>query len=73
MSDRRETKQNDLWTLAGIVKGPGCFPTPSPERTLRLIENGLVKKQRGTLRPTLKGRIVNYFCQLRELRLRPVD
>jgi hypothetical protein len=51
-------RQNDLATLRGIVRGPGFYPTPSPDRVNRLIQKGLVKMKRGALRPTIKGHIV---------------
>jgi hypothetical protein len=50
--------KNDINTLRGIVRGPGNYATPSPDRIDRLMRRGLVKKKRGSLRPTLKGRIV---------------
>ena len=58
VSDQQEIKPRDLQTLAGIVRGPGFYASPSPDRIKRLLENRLIKQQRGTLRPTLKGRIV---------------
>jgi hypothetical protein len=33
-------------------------PRRSPERVDRLVQKGLVKKKRGALRPTLKGRLL---------------
>lgn len=50
--------RNDLATLRGIVRGPGNYATPSPDRLNRLMSKGLVKKIKGDLRPTLKGRIL---------------
>jgi hypothetical protein len=50
--------RNDIITLRGIVRGPGNYATPSPDRVERLMRNGLVRKKRGNLRATLKGRIV---------------
>ena len=58
MSDESETKDRDLQTLAGIVKGTGYYATPSPQRIKRMVDNGLIKRVRGVLRPTLKGRII---------------
>ena len=58
VSDQQEIKPRDLQTLAGIVRGPGFYASPSPDRIKRLLENRLIKKQRGTLRPTWKGRMV---------------
>ena len=43
------------------MRGPGRYATPSFERVERLIENGLIKRSRGTLRVTLKGRIVAWL------------
>jgi len=53
----------DKILLRGIVRGPGCYPTPSPQRVDRLTEMGLIKRKRGTLRPTLKGRLVAFFSR----------
>jgi hypothetical protein len=58
MSDESGIKDRDLRTLVGVVKGPGFYPTPSPDRIKRMIENGLIKQEKGILRSTLKGRIV---------------
>lgn len=54
----RDIRGNDLATLRAIVRGPGRYATPSPERIQRLAEKRLIKKVRGSLRPTLKGRVV---------------
>ncbi|HEX3440440.1 MAG TPA: hypothetical protein VHT93_08850 [Pseudolabrys sp.] len=54
-------QSGDLYTLTGIMRGPGRYATPSFERVERLIENGLIKRSRGTLRVTLKGRIVAWL------------
>ena len=61
MEKKRKTTKSDLRTLAAIVRGPGNYATPSPDRIERLLSKGLVKVQRGTLRPTLKGRLVAWF------------
>lgn len=61
MSDELGIKDRDLRTLAGIVKGPGFYSSPSPDRIKRMIENGLIKQEKGTLRPTLKGRIIAFL------------
>jgi hypothetical protein len=58
VSSRQDQRKNDLATLKGIIRGPGTYATPSADRTDRLMQQGLVKKVRGVLRPTLKGRIV---------------
>jgi hypothetical protein len=55
----------DLKTLTGIVRGPGFYPTPSQDRVERLLKNGLIKKSRGTLRATLKGRLVAWMYRPR--------
>ena len=54
----RGTSKRDLSTLADIVRGPGMYATPSPERVERLVQNGLVKKKNGKLRATFKGRLI---------------
>jgi len=51
-------KKNDIILLRDIVRGPGHYPTPSQDRVARLVKCGLVKKVRGSLRATIKGRIV---------------
>jgi len=58
MESRAGIGANDLKTLAGIIRGPGFYATPSRKRVGRLLRNGLVKKKNGVLRPTLKGRII---------------
>jgi hypothetical protein len=50
--------RNDIITLRGIVRGPGHYATPSADRVDRLMQKGLIKKKRGNLRATLKGRLV---------------
>lgn len=55
---RRSSNKNDIMTLRGIVRGPGNYATPSPDRIERLMQQGLIKKKRGSLRATLKGRFV---------------
>lgn len=57
MSMNGDAERRDLRTLAGIVRGPGNYATPSPDRVNRLVARGLVKKSAGQLRPTLKGRV----------------
>ena len=61
MEDGRENHDRDRQLLTAIKRGPGEYPTPSPERVNRLIQRGLVKKDRGTLRLTLKGWLVSWF------------
>jgi hypothetical protein len=61
MESEKEIADRDWRTLVGIVRGPGNYATPSPERTGRLIRNGLVVRKRGVLRPTLKGRILAWW------------
>lgn len=59
-------EERDLRTLAGIVRGPGHYATPSPARVERLVQNGLATKERGgLLRATIKGRIVAWFYRRR--------
>jgi hypothetical protein len=49
--------RRDLQLLAGIARGPGHYPTPSPKRAERLIERGLVRRKRSGLTPTAQGRV----------------
>lgn len=56
--DAQGSRQSDLITLRAIVRGPGSYATPSPDRVKRLVARGLVKKQRGNLQATIKGRVV---------------
>lgn len=65
MAKAQNTEDRDIQILAAIKRGPGQYPTPSPERVQRLIEKGLVRKERGSLRPTLKGRLVSLLYRLR--------
>ena len=52
-------RSGDLQTLAGIVRGAGCYATPSPDRIERLTTKGLVKQIKGgRLKPTFKGRLI---------------
>ena len=59
-----ELKDRDLDTLAGVVKGPGNYASPSADRIERMVARGLIKRTRGILRPTLKGRLVNFLRKL---------
>jgi hypothetical protein len=61
MDTDASVEDRDLRTLTGIVRGPGFYPTPSQDRVERLLKNGLIKKSRGTLRATLKGRLVAWM------------
>jgi hypothetical protein len=64
MSSERDAdiRDRDLQTLVGILRGPGNYATPSPDRVDRLVQSGLVVKRRGgLLRATFKGRIVGWF------------
>jgi len=61
MATEQKLDERDKQLLGMIKRGPGQYPTPSPDRVQRLIDKGLVKKERGTLRLTLKGRIVSWF------------
>jgi hypothetical protein len=63
MTDERDDLSRDRQLLAAIGRGPGHYPTPSPERVNRLIEQGLVKKARGNLRLTLKGYLARWFSR----------
>jgi len=65
MESQAEIGANDLRTLAGIVRGPGYYATPSPDRIERLIRKGLIRRKKGTLRPTLKGRIIVWLSRPR--------
>lgn len=64
MLDRPDLSTSELATLRGIVRGPGNYATPSPERIGRLAEKGLIKRARGRLRPTIKGRLVARLAKL---------
>lgn len=61
MDEAGDIKNRDLKLLAGIVRGPGCYPTPSLERIERLMQKGLVTKRKGRLRPTIKGRLIAWL------------
>jgi hypothetical protein len=61
MEDADDIKNRDLKLLAGIVRGPGFYPTPSLERIERLLQKGLVTKRKGRLRPTIKGRLISWL------------
>jgi hypothetical protein len=59
LESEREIAERDLRTLAGILRGPGNYATPSQDRIDRLMNRGLiVRKRGGRLRATLKGRVV---------------
>lgn len=51
----------DIKILVGIVRGPGTYATPSPDRVERLLQKRLIKRKKGRLRPTLKGRITAWL------------
>jgi hypothetical protein len=62
MESEKEVADRDMRTLMGIVRGPGNYATPSPDRIERLVQRGLVVKKRGgALRATLKGRILAWI------------
>ena len=63
MNNQHEIHEHDLHTLRGIVRGPGNYATPSPDKIERLINQGLVKKTSSRLAPTLKGRIVAWLSK----------
>jgi hypothetical protein len=63
MDEQSEIDRRDLQLLAGIIRGPGNYPTPSPERMARLLQQGLVKKKHRTLAPTLKGRVIVWLAR----------
>jgi hypothetical protein len=58
---KNEQRERDLATLRRIVRGPGNYATPPADRIERLVSQGLVRKVRGVLRPTLKGRFAARF------------
>jgi len=60
-----EIRDRDLQLLAGIMRGPGNYPTPSQERIERLMDRGLVKKKSRRLAPTLKGRFLAWLWRSR--------
>ncbi len=61
MEEADEIKNRDLRLLAGIIRGPGNYATPSLERIERLVNQGLVTRKKGRLYPTIKGRIVAWL------------
>lgn len=61
MTTDKKVEERDLRLLGLIKRGPGHYPTPSPEAVRRLMDKGLVKKERGALRLTLKGRVISWF------------
>jgi len=61
MDTRNEIRERDLQALKGILRGPGNYPTPSPDKIERLMHQGLIKKKNRRLAPTLKGRIVAWL------------
>jgi hypothetical protein len=64
MNTQSGLDRRDLQLLAGIARGPGHYPTPSPERVERLIAHRVVKKTRRGLALTLDGRIVLWLSRL---------
>ncbi len=60
--DNRDAR--DLQVLAAIARGPGNYPTPSPERVERLLAHGLIKKTRRGLTLTVHGRVLAWLCKL---------
>jgi hypothetical protein len=54
----RTSEQERYVPLRRIVRGPGNYATPLAGGVDRLVQKGLVKKKRGALRPTLKGRLL---------------
>jgi hypothetical protein len=40
-----EIRERDLQALKGILRGPGNYPTPSPDKIERLMHQGLIKKK----------------------------
>lgn len=61
MEEADDIKNRDIKLLAGIVRGPGYYPTPSLERVERLMQRGLVIRKKGRLRPTIKGRFIAWL------------
>lgn len=57
-------EERDLQLLARIARGPGNYPTPSPDRIERLIARGVIKKTRRGLALTLSGRITVWLSRL---------
>jgi hypothetical protein len=55
--------RRDLQLLAGIARGPGNYPTPSPDRVERLVSRGVAKKTRRGPALTLKGRIIVWLAR----------
>jgi hypothetical protein len=61
MRDEPELKHRDLKTLDGIVRGPGFYASPSQDRINRMVQNGLITRVKGILRPTMKGRAIAFL------------
>lgn len=65
MNTDDDIKDRDIETLVGIVRGPGTYATPSPDRIERLLQKGLITRKKGRLRPTIKGRIIAWLYRRR--------
>jgi hypothetical protein len=63
LTTSNEIHGRDLQTLRGIVRGPGNYATPSPDKIERLMQQGLIKKKNRRLVPTLKGRVVAWLSR----------
>ncbi len=59
--DDESIEKRDLRTLRGVIKGPGFYATPSPDRIKRLESRGWIKSKNAVLRATWKGRFVAFF------------
>lgn len=56
--------RRDLQLLAGIARGPGNYPTPSPDRVERLVARGVIKKTRRGPALTFNGRVIVWLLRL---------
>ena len=64
MPGKEKLAERDLQLLARVSRGPGNYPTPSPERVERLIARGVIKKTRRGLALTLNGRVIVWLSRL---------
>lgn len=65
MNSQSGLDRRDLQLLAGIARGPGHYPTPSPDRVQRLLRLGVIKRAQGGLTLSLKGRLFAWLWRLR--------
>jgi hypothetical protein len=71
MDGKSGLDKRDLQLLNQVARGPGNYPTPSPDRVERLVLAGVVKRTRRGLALTLKGRTVRRLARLGLIRRDP--